>query len=48
MDELAADPLWKQLPAVRAGNVTELDRLGTGVEGKIRLYADLADVLEER
>ena len=34
---------------MQAGNVTELDRLGyPGVEGKMPVYADLADVLEER
>jgi iron complex transport system substrate-binding protein len=49
VDALTDDPLWKQLPAVQAGRVTELDRLGyPGVEGKIRLYEDLADALEER
>ena len=28
VDQLAADPLWAQLPAVQSGDVVEFDRLG--------------------
>jgi iron complex transport system substrate-binding protein len=43
---LQGDPLWQQIPAVAAGGVVELDRLGyPGVPGQLRLVADLAEVL---
>lgn len=43
---IAATPLWKGLPAVSAGAVTTLDRLGyPGAEGQIRLVDDLVKAL---
>jgi hypothetical protein len=42
---VAALPLWQQLPAVEAGDVTTLDRLGhPGFAGLIRLDDDLAQI----
>ncbi|MEM7114893.1 MAG: ABC transporter substrate-binding protein [Chloroflexota bacterium] len=46
--EINADPLWQQLPAVKAGNVVTLDRLGyPGLRGQEALLEDLIAVLEE-
>lgn len=43
---LQSDPLWQRLPAVDAGKVTTLDRLGyPGAVGQIALLADLSDLL---
>lgn len=43
LQQIRANELWQQLPAVRAGAVTTLDRLGyPGVSGLIRLYSELA------
>lgn len=40
---IEADPLWHQLPAVRAGAVAKLDRLAyPGLTGRVRLYDDLS------
>lgn len=48
-DALAAvesNPLWAELPAVRAGRVITVDRLGyPGISGQIRLVGDLVDKL---
>lgn len=45
-EQVADDPLWTSLPAVAAGQVLELDRLGyPGIEGRIRLIDDLIDGL---
>lgn len=47
--EVEADPLWRQLPAVQADRVTELDRLGyPGIAGLTRLYRELADIVGSR
>jgi iron complex transport system substrate-binding protein len=44
--EISTDPLWARLPAVEAGNVIEIDRLGyPGVVGRRRLVADLVAAL---
>jgi len=44
--EIEQDPLWQQLPAVQADEVTTLDRLGyPGVAGLIRLYDELAQTV---
>lgn len=41
--EIEAMPLWQGLPAVEAGKVTTIDRLGyPGAAGLIRLFDDLA------
>jgi ABC-type Fe3+-hydroxamate transport system substrate-binding protein len=46
VDEIVDNPLWQQLPAVRSGDVTELDRLGyAGIEGEIRLVGELTEIL---
>jgi iron complex transport system substrate-binding protein len=46
IDSVAADPLWEQLPAVAAGEVSEVDRLGfPGTPGQIRLYEELVAAL---
>lgn len=46
LESLASDALWQQLPAVEAHEVHELDRLGyPGVEGRVRLYDDLLEVV---
>lgn len=40
------DPLWQQLPAVQADDVTTIDRLGyPGVAGLIRLYDELGQIV---
>lgn len=49
-DEALADvedsPVWQGLPAVEAGNVTTVDRLGfPGAAGLIRLYDELAQIV---
>lgn len=45
-EQVADDPLWTSLPAVAAGQILELDRLGyPGIEGRIRLIDDLIDGL---
>jgi iron complex transport system substrate-binding protein len=45
---LEDNPLWRQVPAVTAGSVVELDRLGyPGVPGQIRLVSDLAEILPD-
>jgi iron complex transport system substrate-binding protein len=44
--EMEADAIWRDLPAVKAGKVTVLDRLGyPGVPGRIRVVADLIEAL---
>lgn len=44
--DIEADPLWQQLPAVRADDVVVIDRLGyPGVAGLIRLYDELAGIV---
>jgi iron complex transport system substrate-binding protein len=46
VEQVADDPLWTSLPAVAAGEVLELDRLGhPGIEGRIRLIDDLIEGL---
>jgi iron complex transport system substrate-binding protein len=49
MGSLAAmgdSPLWARLPAVEAGQVREIDRLGyPGVEGQTRLVVELTEAL---
>lgn len=46
VEQVADDPLWTSLPAVAAGDVLELDRLGyPGIEGRIRLIDDLIEGL---
>ena len=46
IDEVGASPLWATLPAVSAGAVTELDRLGyPGIQGRIALIDDLITAL---
>jgi iron complex transport system substrate-binding protein len=43
VDEIATHPLWSELPAVRAGNVTVFDRLGyPGASGQIRFLEEFA------
>lgn len=45
---IEADPLWQQLPAVQTGAVEQVDRLGyPGIEGRIRLYQQMAGFLSE-
>lgn len=45
--EMAANPIWAQLPAVRTGRVVTLDRLGyPGFRGQQALLVDLAAALE--
>ncbi|MEM8706515.1 MAG: ABC transporter substrate-binding protein [Actinomycetota bacterium] len=40
-------PLWQSIPAVAAGNVAQLDRIGyQGVEGRIRLIQDIITAIE--
>lgn len=42
LTSVSAQPLWQQLPAVSAGNVITIDRLGyPGVEGRIRIINDV-------
>lgn len=44
--DVQASPLWQQLPAVAAGRVATLDRIGyPGLRGQQALLADLAAVL---
>lgn len=44
--EIESDPLWQRLPAVEAGEVIELDRLGyPGTPGRINLVEDLVELL---
>ncbi len=46
VDQMTDDALWQQVPAVAAGAVTVLDRLGYwGVAGEIRMIHDLIDAL---
>ncbi|MEM9514185.1 MAG: ABC transporter substrate-binding protein [Actinomycetota bacterium] len=46
---VSAQPLWQQLPAVAAGNVVTIDRLGyPGVEGRIRIINDVLSALPQR
>lgn len=48
-DAFLTQPLWQTLPAVAAGRVHVVDRLGyPGVAGRIRLVADLVDLLTIR
>jgi iron complex transport system substrate-binding protein len=43
VDEIAANPLWVQLPAVRSGDVVTFDRLGyPGASGQIRFLEEFA------
>lgn len=43
---MAADPLWSGLPAVAAGRVVTVERLGyPGIVGRIRLVDDLVELL---
>jgi iron complex transport system substrate-binding protein len=43
VDEIASHPLWSELPAVRAGDVTVVDRLGyPGASGQIRFLEEFA------
>lgn len=43
---IEANPLWQDLPAVAAGEVVEMDRLGyPGTAGRIRLVEDLVEAL---
>ncbi|MEO1057298.1 MAG: ABC transporter substrate-binding protein [Actinomycetota bacterium] len=45
---VSAQPLWQQLPAVSAGNVVTIDRLGyPGVEGRIRIINDVLAALPQ-
>lgn len=45
--EISANPLWQQIPAVQAGNVTVLDRLGyPGFRGVNALLQDLVAAFE--
>lgn len=47
IEEVQSSPLWDTLPAVVAGNVSEVERLGfPGVPGQIRLYETLAELLD--
>lgn len=47
--EISANPLWQQIPAVQAGNVTVLDRLGyPGFRGVNALLEDLLDELDSQ
>ncbi len=44
--EISANPLWLQIPAVQAGNVTVLDRLGyPGFRGVNALLQELVSIL---
>jgi hypothetical protein len=49
MGSLAAmgdSPLWARLPAIEAGDVQQIDRLGyPGVEGQTRRVVELTEVL---
>lgn len=46
--DIASDPSWSGLPAVAAGKVVQLDRLGyPGVAGRRRLVEDLREKLRE-
>ncbi len=46
VDEIMAEPLWQQLPAVQADRVEEFDRLGyPGAAGQIRFLTDLTERL---
>jgi iron complex transport system substrate-binding protein len=46
LDEMAANPLWADLPAVRDGNVVTFDRLGyPGATGQIRFLEELTAAL---
>jgi iron complex transport system substrate-binding protein len=46
---IAADPLWAGLPAVTAGRVVNIDRLGYfGIPGRIRLVDDLVAAVADR
>ena len=43
--EISGNALWLQIPAVQAGNVTVLDRLGyPGFRGVNALLQDLVDI----
>ncbi len=45
--EISANPLWAQLPAVQAGNVVTLNRIGyPGFRGQQALLGDLVKALE--
>ncbi len=45
---VSAQRLWQQLPAVAAGNVVTIDRLGyPGVEGRIRIIDDVLAALPQ-
>lgn len=45
--EISANPLWLQIPAVQAGNVSVLDRLGyPGFRGVNALLAELVSILQ--
>lgn len=47
LDAAGEQPLWQSIPAVQAGNVAVLDRIGyQGVEGRIRLIGDLIAAVE--
>lgn len=47
MDEIASNPLWSELPAVRDGNVVVFDRLGyPGATGQIRFLDDFAALFD--
>lgn len=47
--EVSANPLWQQIPAVQAGNVTVLDRLGyPGFRGVNALLEDLVGALDNQ
>ncbi len=46
--EISANPLWQQIPAVQAGKVTVLDRLGyPGFRGVNALLEDLVETLSQ-
>lgn len=46
VEQVQASPLWAQLPAVQAGAVTTLDRLGyPGVAGRIRFLEELTAIV---
>ncbi len=46
--EISANPLWQQIPAVQAGKVTVLDRLGyPGFRGMNALLQDLVEALSQ-
>jgi len=45
LDEITADPLWSELPAVQDDNVITFDRLGyPGASGQIRFLDEFADL----